>query len=252
MTRSDWFALAKHFGLLLLIAFFAIMAARRTAGAEDMPTVDVALVLAVDASTSVRPDEAALQRAGYAAAILSPEVLKAIEAGLYGEIVLTYVEWSGAREQRTVVPWTVISDVHDAIGFVKALHADKRPKGFGSNTDIASAITYSAGLLAILPVKAERHIIDISGDGTQNEGPPLVPARKAALAQGITINGLPVELAPDTPVTLADYYREFVIGGPGAFVVESKGGQDFELAVKSKIVSEIAAMPPPTIFASRE
>jgi hypothetical protein len=244
-SRVFWWAVAAW------LAFVVIMA--HAAFADDMPKVDVALVLAVDVSSSVTKEEAALQRAGYAAAILSPEVLKAIQGGLYGSIAMTYMEWSGQNQQKTIVPWQIIRDQHDAIAFVSQL---RPPQHFepGGNTALGDGLHYATQLMSVVPVSADRHVIDMSGDGRSNEGLPVEPARLAAIAAGITINGLPIEMDPLSTEarSIEAYYREFVIGGPGAFVLASSGGPDFQLAVRTKIATEVAGLPAVQQFAGAE
>lgn len=243
--RVFWWAAVAWLAIVVYVAHSAF--------ADELPRVDVALVLAVDVSSSVTKEEAALQRAGYAAALLSPEVNKAIQSGLYGSIALTYVEWSGTHQQKTVVPWQIIRDRHDALAFVGQL---KPPQHFepGGNTALGEAIRYATQVMSIVPVHADRHVIDISGDGRSNEGQPVGPARAEALSRGITINGLPVEMDPlsSEAKTIETYYRDEVIGGPGAFVVASSGGPDFELAVKAKIQTEVAGLMPERQFAEAE
>jgi len=221
----------------------------RAAG-ED---VDLELVLAVDISYSVDSVEARTQRDGYSAALMHPSVLAAIQAGYQGRIAVTYVEWADTFEQTQLVDWMVISDEQSAKAFVAALGA--RPFHRGYRTSISQAIDYSAALFDGNGFHSLRQVIDISGDGPHNRGRPLAAARAAALARGITINGLPIlndRIQPwgfGTPreENLDVYYSENVIGGPGAFMIAAESFEDFRAAILSKLIREIAersVLPP--------
>lgn len=208
--------------------------------------VDVELVLAVDASRSMSPAELEVQRRGYAEALASQEVIRAIEGGLLGRIALTYVEWAGHGSQRVIVPWTEISSAAQArtvAGQITAFYDDSLRR-----TSISSALRYAADSIETNGFEGLRRVIDISGDGPNNMGLPVQAARDEVLARGITINGLPLMTLdlmseiwgiPD----LDDYYTRCVIGGPGAFVVPVIGWDAFPAAVKRKMVLEIAALP---------
>ncbi|MBB5751736.1 DUF1194 domain-containing protein [Prosthecomicrobium pneumaticum] len=221
-----------------LLSVFAV-----SAGAE---TVDLELVLAADGSGSIDADELRLQRNGYADALESPEVLAAIGSGPYGAIAIAYVEWGGATSQHTIVDWHVVRDAQSAAVFAGKVRSEPR-QAFGYNS-ISGAIEYAARLIRENDHEAWRKVIDVSGDGPQIGGPPLAPARAAALAQGITINGLVIR-RPGGAVSgprgtgLVDHYRDEVIGGPGAFVIVVDEARSFAEAVRSKLVQEIAAGP---------
>ncbi len=158
--------------------------------ARAAQAVDVALVLAADVSRSINDDEFALQRRGYAAAIADPRVIDAIGSGPHGAIAISLVEWAGESEQKTVVDWAVIHDAADARKFAAALL--EAPRSFVGRTAIGSAIDFSMGLLGESGFEAERQVIDVSGDGTSNQGRPVTDARDAALGAGVTINGLAI------------------------------------------------------------
>ncbi|BBE71359.1 DUF1194 domain-containing protein [Oharaeibacter diazotrophicus] len=217
------------------------LAAAAPAGAEER--VDLELVLAVDVSGSMDRDEQELQRAGYVAAIRSPEVLAAIEGGLGGRIALAYVEWAGTDRQRVVVPWTLIDGAAAAEGFATRLAA--APVGTMRGTSISGGLTAAAQLFPGNGYVGLRRVVDISGDGPNNMGPPVAATRDQVLGLGIVVNGLPIALKSGAGGTdgsrgLAGYYARCVIGGPGAFVVEVTGREQFADAIRRKLVLEIA------------
>jgi hypothetical protein len=208
--------------------------------------VDLALVIAVDISYSMDMDELALQREGFANAFRDAQVHDAIRRGMLGKIAVVYFEWAGAWDQRVVVPWTVLDGSDSAGSFADKVAA--QPVRRAQRTSVSGAIDFGTNLLAQSGVEATRRVIDISGDGPNNQGRPVMAARGDALAQGITINGLPVMLkAPgylDIPA-LDVYYRDCVIGGQGAFVVPVREREQFPNAIKTKILLEIAGLTPP-------
>ena len=210
--------------------------------------VDLALVLAVDVSTSMDPDEQNLQRQGYVEAFHSPAVQEAIRAGALGRIAVTYVEWAGAhpRFQSVVVPWTVLERPADGIAFADRLA--RAPVNRAAGTSISEAIGLGMALLSSDRVVAARQVIDISGDGSNNQGRLVTEVRDEAIARGITINGLPITLKePDRRenATLEAYYRDCVIGGPGAFMISVRERKQLLTETKSKIVREIAGLTEP-------
>jgi len=210
--------------------------------------VDLALVLAVDVSTSMDPDEQNLQRQGYVEAFHSPAVQEAIRAGALGRIAVTYVEWAGAhpRFQSVVVPWTVLERPADGIAFADRLA--RAPVNRAAGTSISEAIGLGMALLSSDRLVAARQVIDISGDGSNNQGRLVTEVRDEAIARGITINGLPITLKePDRRenATLEAYYRDCVIGGPGAFMISVRERKQLLTETKSKIVREIAGLTEP-------
>ena len=225
--------------------------------AED---VDLELVLAVDISGSVDHVEARLQRRGYLQALVDPRVVAAITSGERRRIAVTYMEWAGAHYQNVVARWTVVRDMASARAFAAAVAA--HPVTTERWTSISAAIDFALGLFRTNPHRGVRKVLDISGDGKNNNGGLLEPARARALKAGVTINGLPIVndrpnpwgLPP--PKDMDRYYFERVIGGPGSFIVVARGFRSFGDAVKAKlaleIAGEIAAPPrPPLHFALR-
>jgi hypothetical protein len=236
-------------GFLLLILAGAAMFPAAAMAAEQ---VDLLLVLAADVSRSVDNEKFQLQREGYAAAVSDPHVLDAIRSGRTGRIGLTYVEWSGIGSQRVVIDWTTISDAESAKGFGDRLL--EAPRSFADRTSISGAIEFAMTHLAKAPFESARRTIDVSGDGTNNSGREAALARDEALAQGITINGLvilsetPLAWNPDhtnPPGGLENYYRNNVIGGPGAFVLVARHFNSFGEAIVKKMIAEVAQIEPP-------
>ncbi|HMR32542.1 MAG TPA: DUF1194 domain-containing protein [Geminicoccaceae bacterium] len=226
----------------LALAMLAWPAAGRS---EEMP-VDLELVLAVDVSGSVDGWEAQQQREGYVAAIADPAVVRAIGSNFHGRIAVTYVEWSGSEQQHVLMPWRVIGGAEDAATFASELA--EQPVTRMMYTSISQAIDFSVPLFEQNGYAGDRRVIDVSGDGPNNRGRPLEEARAAALALGITINGLPIlndrpqPWAGPTPreMNLDRYYAEQVIGGPGSFTVVAEDFTAFKEAILTKLILEIA------------
>jgi hypothetical protein len=212
--------------------------------------VDVELVLAVDISYSMDPDEQALQREGYAAALRSAEFLNALRGLMHGRIALTYFEWAGFGDQRIIIPWRLI-DGPEAADSVAA-EIMQAPFRRASRTSISGALGFAAPLFDNNGFSGLRHVIDVSGDGANNHGPPVVGLRDEVIAKGITINGLPIMLKRPYSGTmdidnLDIYFEDCVIGGPGAFVVPIKEREKFAEAIRTKLVLEIAARDDPRV-----
>jgi hypothetical protein len=202
-------------------------------------TVDVALVLAIDVSGSVSEARMTLQRQGYSDALCHPGFVEAVRSGPTGRVALTFVQWSEARRQEQSVAWRVIDGAATARQFAQAItEADRPMPGW---TSISAAIDFSARLIASSGFVAQRRVIDISGDGSNNDGRDVTAARDDAVAAGITVNGLPiVEVEPG----LDDYYRRNVIGGHGAFVVVARDIDAFAEAILRKLLVEVAGISP--------
>jgi hypothetical protein len=216
-------------------------------GAAVTP-VDVELVLAVDVSYSMDPDEQALQREGYMAAITSREFLQALKQGMHGRIALTYFEWAGSHHQQIIVPWRLIDGPESADGFAADIGRARYTRA--SRTSISSALLFAAPLFEGSGYRGVRRVVDVSGDGVNNNGPLMTPTRDEVLAKGITINGLPIMLKRPNASTmdigeLDIYYEDCVIGGPGSFVIPIKERDQFKEAIRTKLVLEIAGRVPP-------
>ena len=217
--------------------------------------VDLELVLAVDISGSVDHVEAQLQRQGYLKALVDPRIVRVITGGERRRIAIAYMEWAGAHFQNVVTGWTVVRDLASARSFAAAIAA--HPVTTERWTSISTAIDFALGLFRASPHRGMRKVLDISGDGKNNSGGYLEPARARALKAGVTINGLPiVNDRPNPwgyppPKDLDRYYFEKVIGGPGAFIVVARGFRSFGDAVKAKLALEIAGPDRPPITLAR-
>jgi hypothetical protein len=233
--------------LLVLAALLALAPNARAA-----EPVDLLLVLAADVSRSVDADKFKLQRDGYAAAIANQRVLDVIRSGRNGRIAVLFLEWSGFGNQKVVIDWMAIDGPKAAREFGDRLLESDR--SFADRTSISGGIDFAVTQFAHAPYSSERRTIDVSGDGTNNAGGDVTKARDAALAQGYTINGLvilsatPLPWNPEhtnPPGGLANYYRDNVVGGPGAFVLEAKDFNSFGQAIIKKLIAEIADAGPP-------
>lgn len=205
--------------------------------------VDLELVLAVDVSGSMDTDEQMLQRSGYVEALRSPDVLDAIRTGLHGRIAVTYMEWAGPASQRIVVPWMMVDGPATAEQFAGALSA--APLGTMRGTSISGGLAAAAALFHENGFDGYRRVIDLSGDGPNNMGEPVLSAREAVLALDIVINGLPIMLKPGNRgygsiPDLDEYYANCVIGGPGAFLVPVRDPAQWVEAIRRKMILEIA------------
>jgi len=216
--------------------------------------VDLQLVVAADVSGSMSLDELRLQRDGYVKAFQERDVAQAILSGALGRVAVTYVEWAGRNDQVVVVPWTVLANGQDIADFARRLAAAPMAGGGrGSHTALSSGLLFCAGQLRASGLRSARRTIDISGDGIGDDGPPIASARKQVLGEGITINGLSLDL-PGTnpygpfaamfglsPSDVHAYYRDEVIGGPGAFVLAVDDLADFPATIRRKLVLEIVS-----------
>jgi hypothetical protein len=214
---------------------------------DKPPAVDIELILAVDVSYSMDMDELAVQREGYAQAIVSKEFLQALKAGQIGKIAVTYFEWAASNDQKIIIPWRVIDGPESADAVAEEIL--KTPIRRASRTSISGAINFAMPLFEENPYHGLRRVIDISGDGPNNNGGPVLVARDAALEKGITINGLPIMVKEPSYSTmdienLDFYYEDCVIGGPGAFVVSIKDRDKFKEAIRTKLLLEVAGRTP--------
>jgi hypothetical protein len=209
--------------------------------------VDLLLVLAADVSRSVDDPKFRLQRSGYAAAFDNARVLDAIRSGATRSVAVCFIEWSGVVSQKVVIDWTVISDEKTAREFGDRLL--EAPRSFADRTSISAGIDFSMAQLARSPYESTRRTIDVSGDGTNNSGRDVTLARDEAVAKGVTINGLVILSESPTPWNpehtnppggLANYYRNNVVGGPGAFVMVAENFNSFGRAIINKLIAEIA------------
>ena len=224
------------------------------------PAVDVELILAVDVSASMTSAEQKLQRDGYVAAFRHPDMLQAIQyGGARGRIAVTYMEWSGPEFQRVVRPWTIISSRNEAEQFADDLA--REPISSHSATSISSALLLAEYLFEHSGMESERRIVDVSGDGPNNTGPPITSVRDRLVASGVSINGLPMSLDPGgtnkfenfsyvSIESLETYYHNCVIGGQDAFIIGIDDISQFEVAIRRKLIREVAGLPVRTLFAS--
>jgi hypothetical protein len=251
MRRRDWL-LSGAIVAAAIGTLGAVFAAPRLAdlpGKADPGSigVDIELVLAVDISYSMDYDELKLQREGYVEAITSPEFLNALKQGMHGKIAVTLVEWAGAADQRIVVPWRLI----DGPGTAQAVAAEMTaaPVRRAFRTSISGALTFSRGLFQGNGFTGIRRVIDVSGDGTNNQGALVAPTRDETIASGVVINGLPIMLKEPQPgsIDIKDldiYYEDCVIGGAGAFVIPIREREKFKEAIRTKLVLEVAGREP--------
>ena len=214
---------------------------------DNALTVDVELILAVDVSYSMDMDELAIQREGYAQAIVSKEFLQALKTLPNGRIAVTYFEWAASSDQKVIIPWRLIDGPETADAVSNEIM--KTPIRRASRTSISGAIYFAMPLFDENPYHGLRRVIDISGDGPNNNGAPVTGARDEALAKGITINGLPIMVKEPSYSTmdidnLDFYYEDCVIGGPGSFVVSIKDREKFKEAIRTKLLLEVAGRTP--------
>ncbi|MFN7102512.1 MAG: DUF1194 domain-containing protein [Pseudorhizobium sp.] len=207
--------------------------------------VDVAIVFAVDSSSSIYPDTADLQRNGHVTALTSPEFIDAISSNPRGCIGVTYFEWASPAQIRSILPWTRICGRKDAETAARVI-AEKGDTGFRrrgrGGTSISSAIDIGSLFLEQFPGTADRKVIDISGNGENNDGLPVRDSRRKAVAKGYTINAIVVPNDSDESpaLSLARYFSDNVIGGFSAFVMVPKTASDYTAALSRKLAREIA------------
>src|SRR5262245_28919045 len=234
------------------IGFAAPYAPQLFAQRSGMP-VDVELVLAVDVSYSMDPEEQELQREGYIAAITSAEFMGALRQGMHARIAMTYFEWAGSHHSQVIVPWRLIESPETADGFAADIARARYTRA--SRTSVSTALLFGASLFDSSGYRGLRRVIDVSGDGVNNNGPPVTMARDEVLAKGITINGLPIMLK--RPITssmdidnLDVYFEDCVIGGPGSFVIPIRQREQFKEAIRTKLILEVARLTPRVVPAA--
>jgi pyruvate/2-oxoacid:ferredoxin oxidoreductase beta subunit len=211
------------------------------ARAQTAQPVDLELVLAVDTSTSVDEKEFALQTQGLAEAFLHPDVVNAIRLAGRNGVAVSVVHWAGPGAQATAVDWFVVRDSTSAAALSRRIAATTR--ALNGMTDIAGVLQFSMRSILSNDLDGARRVIDVSGDGTGDAGKDAA-ARDAALAQGIVVNGLVINnvdysLGELANIDLYSHYRDYVIGGPGAFLMTAKDYDDFRFAIRRKLVREI-------------
>ena len=205
--------------------------------------VDLLLVLAIDVSRSISESDAALQRDGYRAGLQDAQVMAAIQGGALGAIAVAYIEWAAYDRQELLLPWTRIAAPADATAWAAAL--DAKPWSSLPRTSLSGALKFSRTVLAMAPHEGTRRVIDVSGDGVNNNGPPAEPERDRLVDEGVVINGLPI--INDRPrygmasgTELVPYYTRAVVGGPGHFVEVAESFDTFAAAIRRKLLQEIA------------
>ena len=232
-------------GALLLAAWSGGFAAPAPRFADKRPNavpVDVELVIAVDVSNSMDPEEQELQREGYVAALTSREFLHALRSGAHGKVAMTYFEWAGLHDQTILMPWRLIDSPESADAVAREIA--RAPYRRAPRTSIYGALQFAKPLFDASGYRGHRQVIDVSGDGVNNMGPPVTQMRDEVLAAGITINGLPIMLRRQTGYGmwgmafehLDVYYEDCVIGGPGSFVIAIKERDQFKEATRNKLV----------------
>lgn len=226
---------------LRLLACLACAQPTPVAAPSDALAVDVELVLAVDISLSMDEKEFALQRAGYVEALRHPDFIQAVRSSNTGRIAIAYFEWAGTVRDDAVIDWQIIDSTQSAYSFADKVAA--RPFRSFRGTSISTALSFGTGLFDRTDFIGERSVIDISGDGPNNIGPPVTATRDAATAKGIVINGLPILINPSPTFSHLDrYYAQCVTGGPGSFVLPIYSAAEFSTAIRRKLILEVSGI----------
>src|SRR3954468_3819034 len=235
-------------GMRALVWLFTLILLALPSAAQDRKEVDLALAMGVDISGSIDPDEARLQREGYVRAFRDPVIVKAILSGPNGRITVSYYEWSDSWMQKLLIDWTLL-DSESAIAAFAARLAEA-PISIARRTSISGAIRYAIPLFGRSPYEAHRKVLDISGDGSNNDGGLVTEMRHEALRERIVINGLPIMNDRPNPFgfpnesDLDQYYLHCVTGGPRSFVEVARSFEDFPRAVRKKLLQEVADVAP--------
>ena len=220
-------------------AAFSVLLLLLAAAPARAQEVDLALVLAVDVSESVDAGEYELQHEGIARAFESAPLIAAISGGAKGAIEVLVLEWSDRDKQVVTVDWTRVSDKASAAAFAAKVRASQRSSN--GLTAIGDALLAAQAAFRTLPNAASRRVVDLSGDGIANIGPPPQQVRDEMVAAGITINGLAIL---KTEPWLDSYYDDNVVGGPGGFLVQVDDFPSFAAAMQQKLLAEVAAKRP--------
>jgi hypothetical protein len=233
---------------LFRLAAFCLLFLALPAAAQDKKEVDLALALAIDISGSIDPDEAHLQRSGYVQAFRDPLIVRAILGGPNGRIAVAYFEWSDSWVQKLLIDWTLLDSEAAIATFARRL--EQAPISIARRTSISGAIRYAIPLFGRSPYDADRKVLDISGDGSNNDGGLVTDMRHEALKERIVINGLPIMNDRPNPFgfpsesDLDRYYLHCVTGGPRSFVEVARNFEDFPRAVRKKLLQEVADLGP--------
>jgi uncharacterized protein DUF1194 len=235
-----------------LACLFALLLVALPAAAQDKKEVDLALAMAIDISGSIDPDEAKLQREGYVLAFRDPVIVRAILGGPNGRIAVAYYEWSDSWMQKLLIDWTLLDSEASIAAF--ANHLADLPISIARRTSISGAIRYAIPLFGRNPYEPTRKVLDVSGDGSNNDGGLVTDMRYEALKERIVINGLPIMNDRPNPfgfpneADLDRYYLHCVTGGPRSFVEVARNFEDFPRAVRKKLLQEVAERGPQSDF----
>jgi len=236
----------------VLVYLFTFVLLALPSAAQDRKDVDLALALGIDISGSIDPDEAKLQRQGYVMAFRDPVIVKAILGGPNGRIAVAYYEWSDSWMQKLLIDWTLLDSEQAIAAFAQRL--DEAPISIARRTSISGAIRYAIPLFGRNPYDPQRKVLDISGDGSNNDGGLVTDMRYEALKEKIVINGLPIMNDRPNPFgfpneeDLDRYYLACVTGGPRSFVEVAHNFEDFPRAVRKKLLQEVADRGPHSDF----
>lgn len=227
---------ASMINLARLLFILVIVAAPTTSFDQSTRRVDLNLVIAIDCSYSVNNEEFFLQTQGTAKAFTHPAIVNAILSGNYRSAAVTMIQWAGENNQQVVIPWRILSSQLDAYRLAVDIRRMPRLVSEGS-TSITAAIDAGIQLLKTAPYKATRYVIDISADGINNDGSRVDDARDRAIAEGLTVNGLPIL---NEVWWLHYYFENHIIGGLGAFYQISNSYADYGQAIRKKLLREIS------------